>query len=156
MPFLDAELKPYLIWLKIGGAVVCIGLLIWLGVWIKGTFDERDRLRQDKAVLQTQLKDAENSQQFMNSVTTAIGQIKIRSNTYVQQIESDPKPVFHQSTSSRRVPPPLVFIPGGLLSDVHSLYSSATPGRGPAGGPPGGNPSPVKPAGGILPDRPGP
>ena len=99
--------------------VIAVCLLIAATVYVKQVFSERDRLAAENIVIKAQLQSAAKMMELTNSITSAISQIKIRSNVNVQQIEREDKPVFYDSR-------PVALIPGGLLQAV---YSSAVADR---------------------------
>jgi hypothetical protein len=109
------------------GIAAC--LLIAGIVYVKQVFSERDKLAAENVVIKEQLQSAAKLMDLANSITTAISQIKIRSNVNVQQIESEDKPVFYDSS-------PVIFIPAGMLQ---SVYSSSTANRAATGNAGGGN-----------------
>lgn len=109
------------------GFAVC--LLLAGAAYIKHVFAQRDQLKAENSVMKAQLDGAAKMMELTNSITTAIGQIKIRSNVNVQRIESEAKPVFIDSR-------PVSFISGGLLQGV---YTSSVAGRAAPGHARGGN-----------------
>lgn len=95
---------PYLLWIKIGAAVVVLAMIVGIAIYVRSIFRERDELLSEKTRIQNELVSEkqrllvtlEQLQIWQNTVkkmNESIRNIKIQSDVYVQGVENEKPPV---------------------------------------------------------------
>lgn len=114
-------LTPYLLKLKIGGALLALLAIVGAGLYVKSVFAERTTLLSDKARLETELtvekakytvlqEQTEKNATLVKTIIEAVQRVKIKSSVYINQVEATPLPAPLAGGT--------VLIPGGTVGWV--------------------------------------
>lgn len=134
-----AMVNPYLLYIKIAAAAISAGLLIWAGIWFKGVLDERANLKANAEAMAKQVIDANHKavlaeaaqiqyQQTIKEVVDAVRKIKVQSNNYINQIDSEPPPAVADGNS-------VLLVPGGMpdLDQAIAMFTGYSSSRATSG-----------------------
>jgi len=141
--------NPYLLWIKIGVAVLAVSAIIGGCVYVRSVFHERDTLLVEKAAIQKQLKDTQDSiiadKKLQEGIANAVKNIRVVSNNYIQSVEDAPPPVVVDGGT-------IVLVPAGVPQAVPALRVFAnvsSNGNSPVA-PPGGTHQAVEQVPGVA------
>jgi hypothetical protein len=132
---LVTSLNPYWLYIKIAAIAIIVIVLFSLGIWIKGVFAERDKLRiseaQAKATTEMYAKAANDNVKLQEGIANAIKNIRIQSDTYIEGVDNGKVPAYVDGTT-------IQLIAGGMPKAVPSLptFSNSSTSRTATNAPP--------------------
>lgn len=111
-------MQPYLLYIKLGAAVVVLLILAGCYWWISSAFSERDRLRISDAEKTAQVRMYSESMArdaaLREGINNAIKNIKVSSEVFINEVDAGKTPHVSDGTQ-------LVLIPGGVPKTVPGM-----------------------------------